>query len=174
MSDQKLLSSPTKPGVRRLSSFNTTFEELALGPSVVVPPEHMAKPSDAHETAAAMEMAKYRLAEKEKKSPTDGQITPPPTPPQTNFTDEYAFAFDIDGVLVRGGKPIPQAVEAMKVLNGQNEFGVKVYVVSPVAYLPALTSQSDPTSSSPTAVERRSKKGVWILADSWRWKFPQA
>lgn len=123
MSDQTLLTPPTKPGVRRLSSFGTTFEELALGPSVVVPPEHMTKPSDAHETAAALEMAKHHLR---KERSTDGQITPPTTPPQTNFTDEYAFAFDIDGVLIRGGKPIPQAVEAMKVLNGQNEFGVKV------------------------------------------------
>lgn len=106
---------------------STTFEEMALGPSVVVPPEHMTNPSHAHETAAGLEMAKHRLAEKEKR-PTDGQITPPTTPPQSNFTDQFAFAFDIDGVLIRGGKPIPQAVEAMKVLNGQNEYGVKVYV----------------------------------------------
>lgn len=125
MSNQTLLTSPRKPAVRRLSSFSTSFEELALGPSVVVPPELLHKPSDAHETAAALEIAKHRL---QKKRSTDGQITPPTTPPQTNFTDAYAFAFDIDGVLIRGGKPIPQAVEAMKVLNGQNEYGVKVYV----------------------------------------------
>lgn len=128
MSDQTLLSPPTKPAVRRLSSFSTNLEELALGPSVVVPPEHVETPSDAHETAAGLEMAKHRLAEKEQRPP-DGHITPPRTPPQTNFTDQYAFAFDIDGVLIRGGKPIPQAVEAMKVLNGQNEYGVKVYVI---------------------------------------------
>lgn len=89
----------------------------------------MTKPSNAHETAAALELAKHRLAEKEK-GPIHGQITPPGTPPKTNFTDQYAFAFDIDGVLIRGGKPIPQAVEAIKVLNGQNEYGVKVYVLS--------------------------------------------
>ncbi|KAL8767100.1 MAG: hypothetical protein Q9194_006089 [Teloschistes cf. exilis] len=112
----------TKPAIRRLSSVSTTFEELTLGPSVVVPPEHMMKPSDAHETAAAMEMAKHRLKDLES---GPGDLTPP-SPPQTNFTDQYAFAFDIDGVLIRGGKPIPQAVEAMKVLNGQNEYGVKV------------------------------------------------
>ncbi|KAI4108580.1 MAG: hypothetical protein L6R37_001017 [Teloschistes peruensis] len=124
MSDQTLLSpqAKTKPAIRRLSSVSTTFEELTLGPSVVVPPEHMMKPSDAHETAAAMEMAKHRLKDLES---GPGDLTPP-SPPQTNFTDQYAFAFDIDGVLIRGGKPIPQAVEAMKVLNGQNEYGVKV------------------------------------------------
>ncbi|KAL8707047.1 MAG: hypothetical protein Q9220_007837 [cf. Caloplaca sp. 1 TL-2023] len=122
MSDSTLLSPPARPAVRRLSSISTNLEELTLGPSVVVPPEHMAKPSDAHETAAQMEMAKHRLKER---SPEQGEITPP-TPVQTSVTDQYAFAFDIDGVLIRGGKPIPQAVEAMKVLNGQNEYGVKV------------------------------------------------
>ena len=38
----------------------------------------------------------------------------------------FAFAFDIDGVLVRGGKAIPEAIEAMRMLNGENEWGVKV------------------------------------------------
>ncbi|KAL8697762.1 MAG: hypothetical protein Q9201_006949 [Fulgogasparrea decipioides] len=108
MPNQILLSPPAKPGLRRLSSISATFQELALG--------------DAHETAAAMEMAKHRL---EEAGPKAGDITPP-SPQETMFTDRYAFAFDIDGVLVRGGKPIPQAVEAMQVLNGQNEYGVKV------------------------------------------------
>ena len=121
-SKSPLLSPPTKPGVRRLSSVSATFEDLALGPSTVAPPDHMMMPSDAHETAAAMEMAKFRLSQL---GPV-GDLTPP-SPPETTFTDQYAFAFDIDGVLIRGGKPIPQAVEAMKVLNGQNEYGVKVY-----------------------------------------------
>ncbi|KAI0426330.1 HAD-like domain-containing protein [Xylaria sp. FL1042] len=40
--------------------------------------------------------------------------------------DSFAFAFDIDGVLVRGGRPIPEAIEAMKVLNGKNQYGIKV------------------------------------------------
>lgn len=43
-----------------------------------------------------------------------------------DVADNFSFAFDIDGVLVRGGKPIPEAIEAMKVLNGENEFGIKV------------------------------------------------
>jgi ribonucleotide monophosphatase NagD (HAD superfamily) len=41
-------------------------------------------------------------------------------------TDKFAFAFDIDGVLIRGGRPIPEAVEAMKVLNGKNPHGIKM------------------------------------------------
>jgi len=47
-------------------------------------------------------------------------------PTFTTMVDAYAFAFDIDGVLVRGGTPIPEAREAMKILNGENEYGVKV------------------------------------------------
>ncbi|KAK3317012.1 HAD-like domain-containing protein [Apodospora peruviana] len=54
-------------------------------------------------------------------------ITAPCTPGiDPDVVDNFAFAFDIDGVLIRGGKPIPEAIEAMKVLNGENEFGVKV------------------------------------------------
>lgn len=43
-----------------------------------------------------------------------------------NTADNFAFAFDIDGVLVRGGRPIPEAIEAMKVLNGKNAYGLQV------------------------------------------------
>jgi hypothetical protein len=50
----------------------------------------------------------------------------PATPPETSVTDKYAYAFDIDGVLIRGGRPIPEAIEAMKMLNGENEYGIKV------------------------------------------------
>lgn len=52
--------------------------------------------------------------------------TVPITPMIEDVADDFAFAFDIDGVLIRGGRPIPEAVEAMKVLNGENEWGVKV------------------------------------------------
>ena len=116
-----LLSPGSRPAVRRLSSATANFADLHLGPSVVVPPKHMDRPSDAHETAAALEIAKHRLAD----SSTDGEVTPT-MPPKTTTTDTYAFAFDIDGVLIRGGRPIPEAIEAMKVLNGQNEHGIKV------------------------------------------------
>lgn len=37
-----------------------------------------------------------------------------------------AFAFDIDGVLAHGNEPIPQAKEALKMLNGDNELGIKI------------------------------------------------
>lgn len=67
-----------------------------------------------------MEMARLELEDFESPSET----TPHPT--STTVTDKYAFAFDIDGVLIRGGRPIPEAIEAMKVLNGQNPQGIKI------------------------------------------------
>lgn len=38
----------------------------------------------------------------------------------------YAFCFDIDGVILRGPNTIPEAVEAMKLLNGENKYNIKV------------------------------------------------
>lgn len=90
-----------------------------MGPTVVVPPKHLMAPSDASEVATAMEAARHHV-----EAPT-GPGTPP-TPAETTVTDKYAFAFDIDGVLIRGGRPIPEAIEAMKLLNGENEYGIKV------------------------------------------------
>lgn len=52
---------------------------------------------------------------------TPGSINSP-----SNVADSFVFAFDIDGVLVRGGKPIPEAVKAMQVLNGDNEYGLRM------------------------------------------------
>ncbi|KAL6715572.1 hypothetical protein ACLMJK_006533 [Lecanora helva] len=113
------LAPRSMPPLRRISSATASMDNLSLGPSTVVPPEDLQKPTDAHETAAALEMAMHRL------SVIDGTASPETGPVQIT-TDSYAFAFDIDGVLIRGGKPIPEAIEAMKVLNGQNEYGVKI------------------------------------------------
>ncbi|EGV65902.1 hypothetical protein PSN45_003293 [Yamadazyma tenuis] len=38
----------------------------------------------------------------------------------------YAFCFDIDGVILRGPDTIPQAVKALKLLNGENKYNIKV------------------------------------------------
>lgn len=57
-------------------------------------------------------------------STTLSPITPPVS--EDVVADNFAFAFDIDGVLIRGGRPIPEAIEAMKVLNGENKYGITV------------------------------------------------
>lgn len=107
--------------IRRVSSHDIDASALdTRRPSVVVPPGHLTTSSDAHETAAAMEMARYAVEE------YSTPLSPPETPSETTVTDKYAYAFDIDGVLIRGGKPIPEAIEAMKVLNGQNAYGIKM------------------------------------------------
>lgn len=106
--------------VRRLSSIEATRENIQMGPTVVVPPQHLMAPSAASEVATGFETARRHL---EAAGLPD---SPGSTPPETSVTDKYAFAFDIDGVLIRGGRPIPEAIEAMKMLNGQNEYGIQV------------------------------------------------
>lgn len=56
----------------------------------------------------------------------DTPTTEPTSPDGDLVADSFAFAFDIDGVLIRGGRAIPEAVEAMQVLNGKNEYGIKM------------------------------------------------
>lgn len=46
--------------------------------------------------------------------------------PVRDIVPNYAFAFDIDGVLLKGGEVIPEAIEAMRYLNGENPDGIKV------------------------------------------------
>ena len=116
-----LLPAPAgRPGIRRISSIAAANEDLISGPTVVVPPKHMMAPSSAHETAAAIELAKRHM------SYASSGLETPTTPPASAVIDSFCYVFDIDGVLIRGGKPIPEAMEAMKMLNGENEWGVRV------------------------------------------------
>lgn len=116
---------PKNRFARRLSSQSVTKEDLAGGPAIVVPPGQIdAKGGDAHELASAMEHARRGMeglaTDDENASDFKVELLQPQT------TDKYAFAFDIDGVLIRGGEPIPEAVHAMKMLNGLNNRGIKV------------------------------------------------
>lgn len=119
---------------RRLSSYAANREDLYAGPTVVAPPKHLEMPSTAHATAHAMEIAKHHLAEGSPDTtpgatPNDSTDSTAATTPEEGdikTTDKFAFAFDIDGVLIKGGDVIPEAIEAMKLLNGENEYGIKV------------------------------------------------
>lgn len=104
---------------RRLSNADASHDSISKGPTVVVPPKRLMAGSEMSELAAAMEKARHELQ-------SESGNTTPTSPIETTVTDKYAFAFDIDGVLIRGGRPIPEAIEAMKMLNGENEYGVKV------------------------------------------------
>lgn len=132
-----LLSSPAqRPRLRRLSSMNATEKDLTSGgPVVVVPERMMVQRANSHHGgfAASMETARNELAamnleEEVASSPSSSPETPgsPITPADAPTADSFAFAFDIDGVLIRGGRPIPEAIEAMRVLNGENEYGIRV------------------------------------------------
>jgi HAD superfamily hydrolase (TIGR01456 family) len=127
--DMEMLSptSSRRPETRRLSSQSVNRSDLFAGPTTIGPPETLSRRSSAHETAAAIEAARHHLAE-DSDVPTPPDDEGPLTPDETALrtADSYAFAFDIDGVLIKGGEVIPEAIQAMKVLNGDNEFGVKV------------------------------------------------
>lgn len=47
-------------------------------------------------------------------------------------SDQFAFGFDIDGVLMKGGQPIPEAIQALRYINGENPYSIKVYVDYPL------------------------------------------
>jgi len=114
----------------------TEREINAGGPVVVVPEGMMLQRAHSHDGgfAASMETARNELAAmnlEEDAVSSSASSTPetpgsPLTPTEVPTADSFAFAFDIDGVLIRGGRPIPEAIEAMKVLNGENEYGMKV------------------------------------------------
>lgn len=112
--------------VRRLSSIDATREQIIGGPSVLVPPKHLMASCDSYDTARSMGLARNAIDE----TLSSAEITPrtvyPGSKDPMTTADRYAFAFDIDGVLIRGGEPIPAAVEAMRILNGHNEYGIKV------------------------------------------------
>lgn len=86
--------------------------------------EQASSGSDTEATTPALDLASSEESSPPSvASPASGPITPEP---ELDVADDFAFAFDIDGVLIRGGQPIPEAVEAMKVLNGENEWGMRV------------------------------------------------
>jgi hypothetical protein len=73
--------------VRRLSSAEATRENIQMGPTVIVPPQHLMAPSKASEIATGFEKARHRM------DAASSPGSPGYTPPETSVTDKYAFAF---------------------------------------------------------------------------------
>lgn len=121
---------PSRQRLRRLSSYDARSDELGDGPTVIVPPHNVDVEGEASEVATSMELARRQMdglkieEEDEGESEDAGGFSIDFIP--TKVTGKYAFAFDIDGVLIKGGEPIPEAIHAMKMLNGQNNRGIKV------------------------------------------------
>ena len=121
-----------------------TKEDLAPGegPVVVVPPRLLVQAGRSasyhHGFAASIDAARQELNALNLEDEVSGRNTTlssspltttpgsPRSPAENPSADSFAFAFDIDGVLIRGGRPIPEAIEAMKILNGENEYGIRV------------------------------------------------
>lgn len=153
-SQKKSLQALKRPHLTRLSSMTSTKDDVSDGGTdvVVVPHRYMLKRSQSFSSGFAASLGKARKEvgsmdiEDEAAAPTSPEspgspemfaASPEESAPQTPITpitpldglpsaDTFAFAFDIDGVLVRGGQAIPEAIEAMKMLNGENKYGVKV------------------------------------------------
>lgn len=112
--------------VRRLSSLDADRAELYGGPNVVMPPKYLMA-STRDRVASDIDSDKSHSDEEAISSEEEtSSATTPLTPPPMTVSDDFALAFDIDGVLIRGGQAIPEAVEAMKYINGENPYGVKV------------------------------------------------
>ncbi|KAJ5174471.1 uncharacterized protein N7482_000348 [Penicillium canariense] len=122
--------------VRRLSSLDADRADLYGGPNVVMPPKHLMA-SHGRDLASEIAKANHHLDEEASSSDASSseaifsdeessQVTTPLSPPPMTISDDFALAFDIDGVLIRGGQAIPEAVEAMKYINGENPYGIKV------------------------------------------------
>lgn len=117
------MASTAATRVRRLSSVDANRSDLYNGPIVIGPPENVKEPCDTDETATELERAKRSLDEAASDS---GVSEVGPEHPDLRITDKFAIAFDIDGVLVKGGKALPVSLDAMKYINGSNPYGVKM------------------------------------------------
>ncbi|KAJ6186853.1 hypothetical protein N7519_001761 [Penicillium mononematosum] len=114
------MAATTSTSVRRLSSADAKPCDLYSGPTVIAPPEDMKAPCDANGTATRLERARKSIDE------TASDRATPEVEPDPSSTDKFAIAFDIDGVLLKGGKALPESIGAMKYINGDNPYGVKI------------------------------------------------
>lgn len=68
----------------------------------------------------------------------------------------YAFCFDIDGVILRGPDTIPQAVDALRLLNGENKYNIKV------PYLFVTNGGGKPESARSEDLSKRLKTNITV------------
>ncbi|CCX31552.1 HAD superfamily hydrolase-like protein [Pyronema domesticum] len=92
--------------------------ELCSGPTIVVPPAAFMASTIADTLAIARAHADHTIDSDSSDTESDTSTK--------SVVPTYAFAFDIDGVLIKGGQVIPEAKKAMRILNGENEDGIKV------------------------------------------------
>ncbi|KAK6507265.1 hypothetical protein TWF481_005713 [Arthrobotrys musiformis] len=114
---------------RRLSLADATKEDLSHGPTVIVPDSPSAGSPTSTTIAETIALARDHL-EHPTQEPVvefdedDDDISEGSQ--LSNVVPDYVFGFDLDGVFLRGGNVIPEAKEALRILNGDNEDGIKV------------------------------------------------
>ncbi|KAF3915027.1 hypothetical protein ABW21_db0200960 [Orbilia brochopaga] len=118
---------------RQLPSDKATKEDLfAEGPTVIVPASdsHYGDSPSSMTIAESIAIARdhldhpFVLRAADEFDVDDGDTSDDSN--LSNVVPDYVFGFDIDGVLLRGGNVIPEAREALKILNGENGDGIKV------------------------------------------------
>ncbi|KAJ5582486.1 hypothetical protein N7535_001106 [Penicillium sp. DV-2018c] len=109
----------------RHDSMDAARAALYRGPNVAVPPKHLMASTSDHITKLSDMTQNHHQEEVSSEEDYTPIHTPMPDPPMVT-SDDFALAFDIDGVLIKGGHPIPEAVDAMRYINGENPYGVKV------------------------------------------------
>ncbi|KAJ6131675.1 phosphatase [Penicillium sp. IBT 18751x] len=98
--------------------------DLYGGPHVVMPPSHLMASGPRNSPSPTMSNpSEEEVVSSGEESP---QVDTPASTPPIVTSDDFALAFDIDGVFIKGGEPIPEALEAMKYINGENPYGIKV------------------------------------------------
>ncbi|KAJ5093403.1 hypothetical protein N7456_009264 [Penicillium angulare] len=111
--------------IERPYSLGTDRADLYSGTGVVAPLKDLLAPSgdgDLISSNVTSPNIEETIFSEEESLQT---ISPLSTPPMVTC-DDFALAFDIDGVLMRGGQAIPEAVDAMKYINGANPYGLKI------------------------------------------------
>lgn len=105
---------------------NANRADLFGGPNVIMPPKHLMASVRDRDFAPSTDMESQHVEEVLSSEEESSQVSTPPSTPPVVTSDDFALAFDIDGVFVRGGEAIPEAIEAMKYINGENPYGIKV------------------------------------------------
>ncbi|KAK6526284.1 hypothetical protein TWF694_004885 [Orbilia ellipsospora] len=115
---------------RHLSTSEATKESLfADTPTVIVPDTESpvgCSPSSAT-IAETIALARGHLDHPNAQEPLDDFEDDISDDSQlSSIVPDYVFGFDLDGVFLRGGHVIPEAKEALRILNGDNDEGIKV------------------------------------------------
>lgn len=121
------IGNPTWKATSRFQShLEISFDNVTVGPEAKDPAQGSSLNrtlSTIQDPVAPIRELQSSQVSKEDAS-TNGSVIV--APPSTTVATDYAFGFDLDGVFLRGGNVIEEAKQALRILNGDNEYHVKV------------------------------------------------